>query len=171
MSTPAGAFTYLYDGAQRMVSLTNPFAEVSGWSYLDNDWLWTQTLGNGAYSTRTYNALGQVVRAQALVRLHRRRLDLGPARVGRLARDAGRDEQVAHDVGVGATRELHPEAVQGRQPVDGGRGLAQRLPVLGRARPQERAVDVEQEQQAQRRRSRPGSRRRAKVARHPSRSP
>jgi RHS repeat-associated protein len=60
MSTPAGSFSYLYDGAQRMVSLTNPFAEVSGWSYLDNDWLWTQTLGNGAYSTNTFNALGQL---------------------------------------------------------------------------------------------------------------
>jgi YD repeat-containing protein len=57
---PAGTFTYLYDGAQRMVSLTNPFAEVSSWAYQSNGWLLSQTLGNGAMATHSQNALGQL---------------------------------------------------------------------------------------------------------------
>ena len=60
MTTPAGNFTYNYDGARRMTSLTNPFAETSSWTYFDNDWLQTQTLGNGTQATYTYTAQGQL---------------------------------------------------------------------------------------------------------------
>lgn len=61
MNTPAGTFSYGYDAAGRPASLTNPFAETSGWTYLDNNWLRTQQLGNGAATTYTYNPLGQMV--------------------------------------------------------------------------------------------------------------
>jgi RHS repeat-associated protein len=60
MSTPAGNFTYLYDAAQRLVSLTNPYAETSSWTYRDNDWLLTQTLANQVTSTYTTNAWGSL---------------------------------------------------------------------------------------------------------------
>lgn len=61
MTTPAGSFAYSYDGAGRMTSLTNPFSETSSWTYLNNDWLLTQTLGNGTVATYSYNALGQLL--------------------------------------------------------------------------------------------------------------
>ena len=60
MSTPAGQFSYLYDAAGQATSLTNPFGETTGWSYRDNGWLQTQTLGNGVTSTYVQNALGQL---------------------------------------------------------------------------------------------------------------
>ena len=60
MTTPAGAFNYSYDGAQRMVSLTNPLSETSSWSYQVNNWLKTQTLGNGVTSTYSNDARGLV---------------------------------------------------------------------------------------------------------------
>jgi RHS repeat-associated protein len=61
MTTPAGTFTYGYDGAQRPVSLTNPYSETSSWSYLNNNWLSTQTLANNATTTYSYNARGELI--------------------------------------------------------------------------------------------------------------
>jgi RHS repeat-associated protein len=58
MGTPAGTFSYYYDGAGRGTSVVNPFSETTAWTYLDNDWLKTQTLHNSVRSTYTYNALG-----------------------------------------------------------------------------------------------------------------
>ncbi len=60
MTTPSGGYGYDYDGVGRLTSLTNPFTQVSSWTYLNNDWLKTQTLSNGAVTTYTYNALGEV---------------------------------------------------------------------------------------------------------------
>jgi len=62
MTTPAGTFDYSYDSAGRPASMTNPFSEVTSWSYLNNNWLQTQTLANGATATYAYNALGQLTR-------------------------------------------------------------------------------------------------------------
>lgn len=62
MTTPPGTFNYSYDAAGRPTSMTNPFSETTSWSYLNNNWLQTQTLANGATATSTYNALGQVTR-------------------------------------------------------------------------------------------------------------
>ncbi|MGV3723423.1 MAG: RHS repeat-associated core domain-containing protein [Actinomycetota bacterium] len=44
-----------------MSTLTNPYSEISSWTYLDNSWLATQTLGNAAVTTYTYNPLGQLM--------------------------------------------------------------------------------------------------------------
>jgi len=60
MTTPAGNFSYSYDAAGRPSSMTNPFSETTSWAYRNNNWLYTQTLSNGAVSTYTQNALGQV---------------------------------------------------------------------------------------------------------------
>jgi YD repeat-containing protein len=60
MTTPAGAFNYSYDAAARPSSLTNPYSETSSWTYFDNNSLHTQTVGNGANTTYSYNALGQL---------------------------------------------------------------------------------------------------------------
>jgi RHS repeat-associated protein len=62
ITTPAGTFSYYFDAAGRPSSMTNPFSETTSWSYQDNDWLASQTLANGATSTYTQNALGQVTR-------------------------------------------------------------------------------------------------------------
>jgi RHS repeat-associated protein len=62
MTTPAGTFNYSYDAAGRPLSMSNPFSETTSWAYLNNDWLQTQTLANGATAGYTYNALGQVTR-------------------------------------------------------------------------------------------------------------
>lgn len=62
MTTPAGTFSYNYDAAGRPSSMTNPFNETTSWAYLNNDWLQTQTIANGATSTFTYNGLGQMTR-------------------------------------------------------------------------------------------------------------
>jgi len=58
MSTPAGNFSYQYDASGRPVSVTNPFSETSTFTYLDNDWLLGQRLGNGVNTSYTYNARG-----------------------------------------------------------------------------------------------------------------
>ena len=60
VTTPAGSFGFAYDGAGRLVSQTNPFAETTGYTYLNNDWLATQTLANGAGVAFTQNAVGQL---------------------------------------------------------------------------------------------------------------
>jgi RHS repeat-associated protein len=62
MATPAGPFYYSYDAAGRPSSMTNPFSEITSWSFQDNNWLQAQTLDNGATATYTYDALGQVTR-------------------------------------------------------------------------------------------------------------
>lgn len=69
MTTPAGTFSYAYDGDGRMNSLTNPYSEVSTWQYLDNSWLWKQTLKNASGSTvaataYTYNPRAQMTDLQ-----------------------------------------------------------------------------------------------------------
>lgn len=61
LATPAGTFGYLYDNAGRLASLTNPFNETTGYTYLNNDWLSGQTLANGVGSGFTYDALGQLI--------------------------------------------------------------------------------------------------------------
>ncbi len=45
--------------APRFVGLTNPYGESTNWTYLDNNWVWTQQSGSILKSTYTYNALGQ----------------------------------------------------------------------------------------------------------------
>ncbi len=60
MSTPSGGFTYTYDGAGRVTSVTNPASETLSWTYLDNNWIWKQQMGSTELSTYTYNALGQI---------------------------------------------------------------------------------------------------------------
>ncbi len=62
LTTPAGIFSYSFDAGGRVTGMTNPFSETFSWTYLNNDWLWTQTSGNAVKSTYTYNALGQVTR-------------------------------------------------------------------------------------------------------------
>jgi RHS repeat-associated protein len=61
MSTPAGNFGYSYDGKGRPTGLSNPYSESFGWTYLDNNWLKTQQLGNGVTSTYTYNARARLL--------------------------------------------------------------------------------------------------------------
>lgn len=60
MTTPAGSFAYSYDGAGRISGLTNPFNETTAWAYYDNNRLLTQTLANGAQTTYTHDAAGQL---------------------------------------------------------------------------------------------------------------
>ena len=62
MTTPAGIFGYTYDAEGRPASMTNPIYETTSWTYLNNNWLQTQTLDNGAAANYTYNKLGQVTR-------------------------------------------------------------------------------------------------------------
>ena len=64
MGTPAGTFSYGYDAEGLPSSLTNPYSETSSWSYLDNRWLASQQLGNGAITYYTYNARGFPIRLQ-----------------------------------------------------------------------------------------------------------
>lgn len=61
MITPAGAFAYGYDADGHLTGLTNPAGEASAWTYLDNGWLKTQTLGNGAVTTYTRDAQGRLL--------------------------------------------------------------------------------------------------------------
>lgn len=58
MTTPAGTFAYSYDAAGRATGLTNPYNEAFSWTYLNNDWVWTQSSANAATTTYTYNAQG-----------------------------------------------------------------------------------------------------------------
>ena len=58
------AFSYTYDAAGRQTGLTNPFSEASSWQYLNNSWLWKQTLANGAVTAYTYNARGFITDQQ-----------------------------------------------------------------------------------------------------------
>lgn len=57
MTTPAGQFSYSYDSIGRLSGEINPFAESFSWTYLDNNWLWTQQTP-GVTTTFTYNARG-----------------------------------------------------------------------------------------------------------------
>src|SRR5205823_2717779 len=63
MSTPAGNFTYGYDDAGRLISLTNPRQESTTWTYYDNNWPKTQqsTSAQGvivAQTSYTFNDRG-----------------------------------------------------------------------------------------------------------------
>lgn len=62
MATPAGLFTYSYDGAGRVTALTNPSYETTQWTYFDNGWLETQRLSVGVLTTYSYNGRGQMTR-------------------------------------------------------------------------------------------------------------
>ena len=52
--------SYTYDGAGRLTGLTNPNSEASSWTYGNNNWLATQTLGNGVTTTNTYDHRGNI---------------------------------------------------------------------------------------------------------------
>jgi len=58
MITPAGTFTYAYDNNGRPQSVTNPQSQTTSWSYADNDWLQSQTLGNGVTTEYARNGHG-----------------------------------------------------------------------------------------------------------------
>jgi RHS repeat-associated protein len=58
MHTLAGQYSYGYDLAGHMNSLSTPNDGVSGWGYQDNGWLQTQTLGNGVTTTYAWNQRG-----------------------------------------------------------------------------------------------------------------
>ena len=58
--TPSDTSSYTYDGAGRMTGLTNYNSESSSWTYGTNNWLATQTLGNGVTITNTYDARGNI---------------------------------------------------------------------------------------------------------------
>jgi RHS repeat-associated protein len=60
LSTPAGGFSYQYNAAGQPTTLSNPLSESTSWTYLNNGWLSTQTLGNGVTSTYGYTQLGQL---------------------------------------------------------------------------------------------------------------
>ena len=60
MTTPAGNFSYSYDGAGRQTGLTNPFGEGFSWTYANNSWLQTQTLANGVTTASGYDASGEL---------------------------------------------------------------------------------------------------------------
>ncbi|MCX6379675.1 MAG: hypothetical protein NT023_09405, partial [Armatimonadetes bacterium] len=51
-------FQYGYDANRRMISLTNPFGEITRWGYLDNNWLQYQITANGVSRVHTYNPRG-----------------------------------------------------------------------------------------------------------------
>jgi hypothetical protein len=109
--------------------------------------------------------LGEVGRAQLAECLDGGRLHLAPAHVEVLRGHAGGGEQVADDRAVRAPRRFDPLAVRQRHAVHPLRRLPQRAGMFHRGPLEQRAVDVEEEQEgAQRLRSRPGSRRRAKAA-------
>jgi|GEM_PF-1344789 len=60
VGTSVGSFSFGYDAGGQPTALTNPFGETTGWSYLTNGWLASQTLGNGVSTAYTYNGLGQL---------------------------------------------------------------------------------------------------------------
>jgi RHS repeat-associated protein len=62
--TPAGTFSYDYDGAGRPSSETNPFSETTSWSYLNNNWLSGQTLGDGGSTAYTRDAKAQITQLE-----------------------------------------------------------------------------------------------------------
>jgi hypothetical protein len=99
---------------------------------------------------------------------HRALGDLGGARVDVRRRDARGEQQVARDREVRAARRLDLVRVQVRDAVDLLGRLDDRLRVLDRRTLQQRAVDVEQQQEraglAQRRKSVSGARAWAKAA-------
>ena len=60
MTTPAGSFSYSYDAVGQPISLTDPDDMTSSWTYRADGVLLSQILGNGAETTYTPNALGQI---------------------------------------------------------------------------------------------------------------
>jgi YD repeat-containing protein len=55
MTLPSGSYSYLYDADRRPQSLTDPFGNVTSWTYKQNGWLRSETNGNGI--SRFYNYL------------------------------------------------------------------------------------------------------------------
>ncbi len=64
--TPSGTFSYNYDAVGRCSSITNPYFETSSWTYLDNDWLSSESLSNGVLTNYTRNAKGQITAQTSL---------------------------------------------------------------------------------------------------------
>lgn len=62
MTTSAGGFSYFYDAAGRLSSLSNPYGQATNWTYYDDGRLHTQQLANGAVTTYSYDALGRLTR-------------------------------------------------------------------------------------------------------------
>ena len=60
MTTPVGSFTYQHDAIGRLVSLTDPYSDTSSWQYRADGALLQQTLGNGAVTDYTPDALEQL---------------------------------------------------------------------------------------------------------------
>ncbi len=64
MTSPIGSYSYTYDGVGRMTGMTNPYGQAAAWDYLDNGWLFHQTLSNaGAAAVVTscsYTQRGQL---------------------------------------------------------------------------------------------------------------
>ena len=62
MSTPAGSFTYDYDDAGRLKSLTNPLGETTTWTYDPvRGLLQSQRSANGIVASYVHDALGRVI--------------------------------------------------------------------------------------------------------------
>jgi RHS repeat-associated protein len=60
MQTPAGTFSYDYDGAQRPTGLTNPYNETTSWAWANNNWLATRQLNNGDSTSYSYDGRGEL---------------------------------------------------------------------------------------------------------------
>ena len=60
MLTPVGSFTYGYSGSQKLNSVSDPLGQATSWSRLDNNWIASRGLSNGATTNHTYNSAGQV---------------------------------------------------------------------------------------------------------------
>ena len=60
MTTPVGSFTYQHDAIGRLTSLTDPYSYTSSWQYRADGALLQQTLGNGAVTDYTPDALAQL---------------------------------------------------------------------------------------------------------------
>ncbi len=64
MTAPIGSYSYTYDGVGRLTGMTNPYGQAAAWDYLDNGWLFHQTLSNaGAAAVVTscyYTQRGQL---------------------------------------------------------------------------------------------------------------
>lgn len=58
MVSPFGTFSYDYDAVGWLTGLTNPYGEVTTWTYHADGRSATQTLDNGAWTEYSYNARG-----------------------------------------------------------------------------------------------------------------
>lgn len=58
--TGAGTIEYSYDAAGQLAELDEPYGTTASWTYRDDGLPDTQTLGNGAHTSYSYNDLGQI---------------------------------------------------------------------------------------------------------------